>query len=82
MSAPLQSIALKVAQAVITYLQTQMNANAPMPALLSLEERRAFLKLPLADRRRLLQAQAETLVSHYQTDTEWQSLQTGDLLES
>jgi transcription initiation factor TFIID subunit TAF12 len=71
-----------VTQAVITYLQTQMNANSSKPAPLSLEARRAFLKLPLADRRRLLQAQAETLVPHYQTDPEWQALQTGDLLES
>jgi hypothetical protein len=41
------------------------------PASLSLQERRAFLKLPLAERRRLLAEQADQMVSHYEQDPEW-----------
>jgi hypothetical protein len=35
-------------------------------------DRSAFLKLPLADRRRILEQQAEVALPHYQQDTEWQ----------
>ncbi len=72
-----------VTQAVISYLQTQFSPNdlAPIQPSLSLEQRRAFLRLPLEERDRILQAQAETLITHYQTDTEWQELQAGDLIE-
>jgi hypothetical protein len=72
-----------VTQSVISYLQTQMRSgNLPQTQpLVSLDQRRAFLKLPLGERHRILQAQAETLITHYQTDTEWQELQAGDLIE-
>jgi hypothetical protein len=48
---------------------------------LTLEQRRAFIKLPLQERHRILQAQTEAIVTHYQQDTEWRELQTGDLFE-
>lgn len=35
-------------------------------------DRSAFLKLPIADRRRILEQQAESALPHYQQDTEWQ----------
>ena len=70
-----------VTQAVISYLQTQISATDRPQSSLSLSQRRAFLKLPLAERHRLLQAQAETLITHYQTDTEWQELQAGDVID-
>jgi hypothetical protein len=35
-------------------------------------DRSAFLKLPIADRRRILEQQAEAALPHYQQDTEWQ----------
>lgn len=48
---------------------------------LSLIERRAFLKLPLEERRKLLAEQAEKMREHYRQDSEWKELQAGDLVE-
>lgn len=48
---------------------------------LSLRDRRAFLQLPLEERRRILAEQAQAMALHYQQDTEWQELQAGDLIE-
>ena len=47
----------------------------------SLQERLDFLKLPLAERRRILAEQADALVSHYQEDTEWRELMAGDIID-
>ncbi len=43
--------------------------------------RREFMKLPLAERRRILAEQAELMLVHYQQDKEWQELETADLLD-
>ncbi|MBK1986843.1 hypothetical protein A0J48_004675 [Sphaerospermopsis aphanizomenoides BCCUSP55] len=48
---------------------------------LSLEQRLAFLKLPMAERRRILESQAETMISHYEEDSEWKELMSGDILD-
>lgn len=48
---------------------------------LSLVERRAFLKLPLAERRRILAEQAEAAAAHYEQDTEWRGLPGGDVVD-
>jgi hypothetical protein len=45
---------------------------AEAPAVL--EHRRAFLKLPLAERRRMLVAQAELLERHYGEDAAWREV--------
>ncbi len=50
-------------------------------APLSLIERRAFMKLPLEERRRILSEQAEKMAPHYEQDREWKELQAGDLVE-
>ncbi|MFB2938704.1 hypothetical protein ACE1B6_25920 [Aerosakkonemataceae cyanobacterium BLCC-F154] len=42
---------------------------------------RAFIKLPVEERRRLLAKQSEAMLSHYQEDKEWQELQTWDLMD-
>lgn len=34
-------------------------------------DRRAFLRLPLSERRRILKEQAEKLAAHYERDREW-----------
>ena len=47
----------------------------------SLEQRLAFLKLPIAERRYLLESQAEIMLSHYQQDSEWQELMIGDIID-
>jgi hypothetical protein len=47
------------------------------PAPLSLQDRRAFLKLPLAERRRLMAKQAEQMIAHYEKDSEWREFLEG-----
>jgi hypothetical protein len=44
-------------------------------------DRSAFLKLPIADRRRILEQQAETALPYYQQDTEWQEWLNLDIAE-
>ncbi len=48
---------------------------------LSLSDRRAFLKLPIEERRRILTEQAEEMAAHYQQDSEWRELQAGDIID-
>jgi hypothetical protein len=50
-------------------------------SVLSLEKRRAFLKLPVIERRHILERQAEEMGNHYQQDSEWQELMTGDIID-
>jgi Protein of unknown function (DUF2281) len=47
-------------------------------------DRRAFMQLPLEERRRILSAQSEQMVSHYEQNTEWREwteANIGDLHE-
>ena len=51
---------------------------------MTLEQRRAFLKLPLAERRRLLSQQAEEAARHYESEQsvrEREAWQDGDIVE-
>lgn len=47
----------------------------------SLVERRAFMKLPLADRRKIMARQAKEMAAHYEKDVSWKELETGDILD-
>jgi hypothetical protein len=47
----------------------------------SLKQRLAFLKLIMAERRSILESQAEIMLSHYQQDSEWQELMAGDIID-
>ena len=53
----------------------------PTGAPVSGAARRAFLRLPVADRRRLLEQQAERMAEHYARDTQWRELEGGDIIE-
>ena len=51
---------------------------------MTLEQRRAFLKLPLAERRRILSQQAEEAATHYEVEKsllERAAWQGGDIVE-
>ncbi len=48
---------------------------------LSLIERRAFLKLPLEERRRIMAEQAERMAAYYEDDREWRKFQGGDFID-
>lgn len=49
---------------------------------LTLAERRAFLRQPLAQRQLILAQQVQQMVKHYQTSTEWHELMAGDIIDS
>jgi hypothetical protein len=40
-----------------------------------------LMKLPLADRGRILAAQAEAMIEHYREDNEWREFTAGDIIE-
>ncbi len=48
---------------------------------LTLEDRRAFLRKPLAQRQLILAQQAQQMVEHYQSSTEWRELMAGDIID-
>ncbi|MCW9057893.1 MAG: XRE family transcriptional regulator [Gammaproteobacteria bacterium] len=60
-----------------TMLGTNMEDGERLEAI----QRRAFLKLPMEERRRLLAAQAEAMVEHYAQDAAWRDGQGGDIHE-
>ena len=52
------------------------------PEPLSLSDRRAFMQLPLAERRRILSKQAEAMVEHYEKETAWgANFKGGDIID-
>jgi hypothetical protein len=48
---------------------------------LTLAERQAFLRKPLAERRSILSQQASEMLTHYQSSNEWRELMTGDIID-
>ncbi|MDD1414822.1 hypothetical protein MEN41_09280 [Dolichospermum sp. ST_con] len=48
---------------------------------ISLKQRQDFLKLSITERRSILESQAETMLTHYQQNSEWQELMTGDIID-
>jgi hypothetical protein len=52
-------------------------ADVPM----NLEQRRAFLRLPMEERGRILEEQAAHLEEHYREDESWREIQDGDIVE-
>ncbi len=66
---------LSVGQTVEVIILVPIPEQAP-----SLEQRQDFLKLPMIERRRILESQAETILDHYQQDSEWQELMAGDII--
>ncbi len=43
--------------------------------------RRELIKLPIEERQKILAAQSDLMLEHYQQDQEWQELQMGDLID-
>jgi hypothetical protein len=66
-----------IGQTVEVIIITEM--PSPNPQTL---DRSALLKLPIADRRRILEQQAEAALPYYQQDTEWQEWVNLDIAES
>jgi hypothetical protein len=70
---------VNVVKVIILVLQEATSSSVEKQSL-SLEQRLAFLKLPMTERRRILENQAETMLNHYQQDSEWQELMSGDII--
>ncbi|MEG3922992.1 DUF433 domain-containing protein [Microcoleus sp. POL10_C6] len=52
-----------------------------IPTVAHYPSRREFMKLPLEERGRILERQAEAMLQHYREDREWQELEAGDLID-
>ena len=48
---------------------------------LTWEDRKAFLRKPLAERRAILALQAEEMATHYQNSNDWRELMAGDIID-
>ena len=60
-----------------TALGETVEADLPLSPI----ERRAFLKLPLEERRRIMAAQAAKVAPAYAQEAEWQGWQGGDIVD-
>lgn len=61
--------------------QTIAAAAQPEQSTLALPQRRAFMKLPLAERQQILARQAEEMLEHYENSQEWRELEAGDIVD-
>ena len=52
-----------------------------IPTVANYPSRLEFMQLPLEERGRILERQAEAMLQHYQEDREWQELEAGDLID-
>ncbi|MBN2330093.1 MAG: ImmA/IrrE family metallo-endopeptidase [Candidatus Omnitrophica bacterium] len=48
---------------------------------LSLRERRAFMKIPMEQRRKILEKQAQELIEHYNEDDDWKETHAADFID-
>lgn len=68
-----------LAEGLISAEETGTTQALPAGATRGAAQRRAFLHLPVAERRRLLAVQAERLRASYEESSEWRDLATGGL---
>jgi hypothetical protein len=78
----IQTPNLTIGQSVeVIVLVSETNYSSEQEQNLTLEQRYAFLKLPISERRRILQDQAESMVTHYEQNSEWKELMSGDIID-
>ena len=65
-------------QGILQHQQAQVKEEEQS---LTIEQRLNFLKLPIAERRQILESQAEEMLVHYQQETDWQELMAGDIID-
>jgi transcriptional regulator with XRE-family HTH domain len=76
-----------VLRALAEQLITQEEASILLQEQISLAHpqsqvsRQEFMKLPLAERQRILEQQAEAMADYYETETEWRDFQGGDFID-
>ncbi|BAZ16826.1 hypothetical protein NIES4071_87040 [Calothrix sp. NIES-4071] len=71
----------QIVEVVIILPEARKDNSTENSDFLDLERRKAFLKLPISERRRIMEAQADKMLSHYQEDSEWQELMAGDIID-
>lgn len=78
-----QSILRAVSEEVLTQEEAEriLGEELEVEEPLSLIERRAFMNLPIEERRRILAEQARKMATHYEKDSEWKDYQGGDIVE-
>lgn len=78
-----RSLLRTLGEGLLTREEAEEMLGEPVPIKqpLSLVERRAFMKLPLEERRRVMADQAAKMEDHYKRDTERSELQGGDIVE-
>lgn len=57
------------------------NNRTEITGSLTWDERKAFLRKPLAERRAILALQAEEMAIHYQDSNDWRELMAGDIID-
>lgn len=65
----------------ISPTKTELALMQDVQSPLTLEQRHAFLKLPIEERRRILDQQATEMVTHYQENPEWKESLVGDVID-
>ena len=65
-------------QGILQHQQSQVKEEEQS---LTIEQRLDFLKLPIAERRQILESQAEEILTHYQQETDWKDLMAGDIVD-
>lgn len=65
---------------IVILISEATSSDAAEEQIITLKQRQNFLKLPLSERRRILENQAEMMQAHYQENSEWQELIAGDII--
>lgn len=65
-------------QGILQHQQSQVKEEEQS---LTIEQRLDFLKLPIAERRQILESQAEEILTHYQQETDWKDLMADDIVD-
>jgi hypothetical protein len=77
----MQNLEIKDQFMDVTVVIPDLSYSHEVSQELTLEQRIAFLNLPISERRRILEEQAELMIAHYQENTEWKELMLGDVID-
>jgi hypothetical protein len=78
-----QNVLRALAEGIVSKDEAErmLGETIEMEEPLSLIGRRAFMKLSLEERRRIMAEQAYKMAQYYEQDPEWKELQGGDIVE-
>ena len=78
-----QNVLRALSEGIITQEDAQglLEEEIDMEQPLALIQRRAFMQLPLEERRRILAEQADRIAAHYEENKEWREMEGGDFID-